>query len=82
MTLAALLAAALPAAGETPSEKADALLGGLVETNDPGLAFRGFQVAAWSRAGQGHGGVKLESRLTSSGCYWHENISIKSVLLN
>jgi CubicO group peptidase (beta-lactamase class C family) len=38
MTLAALLAAALPAAGETPSEKTDALLAGLVETNDPGLA--------------------------------------------
>ena len=34
MTLAALLAAALPAAAETPSEKAASL----VKTNDPGLA--------------------------------------------
>ena len=38
MALAALLAAALPAAAETPSEKAAALLDGLIETNDPGLA--------------------------------------------
>jgi len=30
--------AALPATAETPSDKADALLAGLVETNDPGLA--------------------------------------------
>ena len=35
---AVLLAAALPAAAETPSEKAAALLDGLIETNDPGLA--------------------------------------------
>jgi CubicO group peptidase (beta-lactamase class C family) len=32
------VAAALPAAAETPSEKADALLDGLIKTNDPGLA--------------------------------------------
>ena len=38
MALAVLLAAAWPAAAETPSDKADALLAGLVETNDPGLA--------------------------------------------
>src|SRR5258707_6573759 len=38
MALATLLAAALPAAAETPSQKADALLSGLIETNDPGLA--------------------------------------------
>src|SRR6266481_5720767 len=44
MALATLLAAALPAAAETAearpaaSEKADALLSGLIETNDPGLA--------------------------------------------
>ena len=36
MALAALLAAALPAAAETPSEKAATLLDGLIETNDPG----------------------------------------------
>jgi len=35
---ATLLAAALPSAAETPSQKADALLSGLIETNDPGLA--------------------------------------------
>src|SRR5437773_5066480 len=44
MALATLLAAALPTAAETAearpavSEKADALLSGLIETNDPGLA--------------------------------------------
>jgi CubicO group peptidase (beta-lactamase class C family) len=38
LALAALLAAALPAAAETPSEKADALLSRLIRTNDPGLA--------------------------------------------
>jgi CubicO group peptidase (beta-lactamase class C family) len=38
MALAALLAAPLPAAAETPSEKADALLAGLVAVNEPGLA--------------------------------------------
>ncbi|MGA2176070.1 MAG: serine hydrolase domain-containing protein [Verrucomicrobiota bacterium] len=38
MALAALLAAAWPAAAETPSEKAAALLHGLIKTNDPGLA--------------------------------------------
>jgi len=44
MALAILLAAALPAAAETAearpaaSQKADALLSGLIETNDPGLA--------------------------------------------
>lgn len=38
MALAALLAVALPATAETPSEKADALLAGLIKTNDPGLA--------------------------------------------
>lgn len=37
MALATLLVA-LPAAAETPSQKADALLSGLIETNDPGLA--------------------------------------------
>jgi CubicO group peptidase (beta-lactamase class C family) len=38
MALAAWLAAAWPAAAETPSEKAAALLDGLIKTNDPGLA--------------------------------------------
>ncbi len=38
MAVAGLLAMALPAAAETPSQKADALLSGLIETNDPGLA--------------------------------------------
>src|SRR6266481_997679 len=44
MVVAALLAAAVPAAAETAearpaaSRKADALLSGLIETNDPGLA--------------------------------------------
>jgi CubicO group peptidase (beta-lactamase class C family) len=44
MALATLLAAALPAAAETAearpaaSQKVDALLSGLIETNDPGLA--------------------------------------------
>ena len=44
MALATLLAVALPAAAETAearpaaSQKADALLSGLIETNDPGLA--------------------------------------------
>ena len=38
MALAALLTATLPAAADTPSEKADALLAGLIKTNDPGLA--------------------------------------------
>src|SRR5882724_6779161 len=44
IAVAALLAAALPAAAETAearpaaSQKADALLSGLIETNDPGLA--------------------------------------------
>jgi CubicO group peptidase (beta-lactamase class C family) len=38
MALAALLAAALPAAAETPSQKADALLSRLIKTNDPGVA--------------------------------------------
>src|SRR5580704_2647616 len=33
-----LLAAALSAAAETPSEIADTLLSGLIQTNDPGLA--------------------------------------------
>ena len=38
VALAALLAAALPATAKTPSEKAAALLNGLIKTNDPGLA--------------------------------------------
>jgi CubicO group peptidase (beta-lactamase class C family) len=38
MAPAVLLAATLPAAGETPSEKADLLLRGVVGTNDPGVA--------------------------------------------
>jgi CubicO group peptidase (beta-lactamase class C family) len=38
MAFATLLEAALPAAAETPSEKADALLSGLIQTNDPSLA--------------------------------------------
>ncbi len=38
LALAALLAAGWPAAAETPSEKAAALLDGLIQTNDPGLA--------------------------------------------
>jgi CubicO group peptidase (beta-lactamase class C family) len=38
MALAALLAATLPIAAETPSEKVDALLSGLIQTNDPGMA--------------------------------------------
>lgn len=38
MVVATLLSAAVPAAAETPSEKADALLSGLIQTNDPGVA--------------------------------------------
>jgi len=38
MALAALLATALPASAETPSEKTDALSEALFKTNDPGLA--------------------------------------------
>jgi hypothetical protein len=44
IALAILLVAALPAAAQTAearpaaAEKADALLSGLIETNDPGLA--------------------------------------------
>jgi len=38
MAVATLLAMALPAAAESPSQKANALLSGLIETNDPGLA--------------------------------------------
>jgi CubicO group peptidase (beta-lactamase class C family) len=36
--VAIMALAALPAASETPSQKADALLDGLIETNDPGMA--------------------------------------------
>jgi CubicO group peptidase (beta-lactamase class C family) len=38
MTLAVVLAAALPSAAETPEDEADALLNGVIKTNDPGLA--------------------------------------------
>ena len=38
MALAALLAAPLPATAKTPSERADALLDGLIKTDDPGMA--------------------------------------------
>ena len=38
MALTLYLMAALPAAAETLSEKADALLSGLIQTNDPGVA--------------------------------------------
>jgi len=38
IALAALLAAALPAAAKTPAEKADAFLVGLIKANDPGVA--------------------------------------------
>lgn len=37
LALAALLAAVLLASAETPPEKADALLAGVIKTNDPGL---------------------------------------------
>ena len=43
MAPAALLAATLPAAAETSSEKAAALLDGLIEANDPGLAVLAAQ---------------------------------------
>jgi D-alanyl-D-alanine carboxypeptidase len=40
LIVSALMALAMlpAAAAETPSEKADALLSGLIETNDPGIA--------------------------------------------
>src|ERR1700690_4362654 len=38
MAQVALLTVALPATAETPAEKADALLAGLIQTNDPGFA--------------------------------------------
>jgi hypothetical protein len=42
MALATLLAAALPAAAETAEARPAALLKGLIETNDPGLAVLVF----------------------------------------
>jgi hypothetical protein len=50
MGVAALLAAVLPAAAETAearpaaSQKADALLSGLIETNDPGMRAEVFDM--------------------------------------
>ncbi|HEV2328625.1 MAG TPA: serine hydrolase [Verrucomicrobiae bacterium] len=38
MTLAMVLAAALPSAAENPEDQAEALLNGVIRTNDPGLA--------------------------------------------
>jgi CubicO group peptidase (beta-lactamase class C family) len=38
IALATLFATTLPTVAETPSEKADALFDGLIQTNDPGLA--------------------------------------------
>jgi CubicO group peptidase (beta-lactamase class C family) len=62
IALAALLAARLPAVAETASEKADALLSGLIQTNDPGLAILVAQDGKILFE-KGHGLAGLEHRV-------------------